>query len=72
MTFEELEVVVLNRDIPEHQLHRGVEGTVVWVHSPDQYEVEFMDDEGETIDVVTVSAADLSPSVASNGTPPQP
>lgn len=52
--YEELEVVVLRRDLPEHELLAGDVGTVVGVYGSGGYEVEFTAPEGETIAVVTL------------------
>ena len=47
-TLDELDVVALTVDLPEHKLVRGQVGTVVEVHNLDTYEVEFSDDRGRT------------------------
>lgn len=58
----ELDVVALTREIPEYGLQVGKTGTVVDCY-PDgkAYEVEFFDDEGFTIEVLTLEAADVQP-----------
>jgi hypothetical protein len=43
-----LDTVALLEDLPERKLKRGEVGTVVEVLSPEVYEVEFCDDEGQT------------------------
>jgi Domain of unknown function (DUF4926) len=43
-----LDVVALTADLPEKALLRGQVGTVVEVLGPDDYEVEFADDQGRT------------------------
>ena len=54
---EELETVVLTRDLPEYDLEAGDIGAVVLVHdSGRSYEVEFVTLSGDTIAVVTVTA----------------
>ncbi len=54
---EELKLVSLLEDLPEHGLQKGDLGTVVFVHKPDEaYEVEFVTLEGETITVTTILA----------------
>lgn len=54
--------VALDRDLPEQGLARGDLGTVVHVYADGKaYEVEFMTLTGETIDVVTLEAADVRP-----------
>jgi hypothetical protein len=62
MALNELDSAVLTADLPEHGLRAGDVGTVVLVHGAgDGYEVEFMTLTGETIDVVTVRAAQVRP-----------
>jgi hypothetical protein len=52
---EELDRVVLRRDLPEHGLCAGDIGTVVLVHRGGEgYEVEFVTLDGKTIAVVTL------------------
>ena len=41
MTYEELDTIVLTRDIPELALHRGDLGVIVLRHGPTTVEVEF-------------------------------
>jgi hypothetical protein len=43
------DVIELTVDIPEHDLHAGMQGTVVERHAADAYEVEFTDESGETL-----------------------
>lgn len=58
--FAEHESVELTRDLPESGLVTGAHGAVVHVHAEGvAYEVEFVDDTGQTIAVETVNAADL-------------
>lgn len=45
---ELFDVVALTVDLPERGLHRGQVGTVVEVHAPDAFEVEFNDENGRT------------------------
>ena len=61
MTYQELDCVVLARDLPEHGLRTGDLGTIVHVHSPEAFEVEFVRVSGVTQALVTVQAADLRP-----------
>ena len=56
---EELSVVALLEDLPEHQLVRGQVGTVVALWAPGTYEVEFCDDEGKTYAMVALKAEQL-------------
>ena len=54
---EELKLVALLEDLPEHGLQKGDLGTVVFVPKQDEaYEVEFVTLEGETITVTTILA----------------
>jgi Domain of unknown function (DUF4926) len=56
----ELDRVVLERDLPQFGLKRGDVGTVVLVHGSNTgYEVEFTALDGETIAVTTLGRADL-------------
>ncbi len=60
--FKEHEQAVLTEDLPKHQLKAGDVGVVVHIYSSDKaYEVEFFTLSGETLDVVTVEAAQLRP-----------
>ena len=59
MMFEELEVVVLTRDVPEHGLKAGDLGTIVEVYPPDGIEVEFVTAGGETQAILTLRTADV-------------
>lgn len=62
MTYKNLEIVALNRNISEYGLKEGDTGTVVDVYEGGEaYEVEFMTDEGKTIAVLTLNFTDISP-----------
>ena len=54
MTPRNLEVVVLNEDLPSHGLKRGDLGTIVEVYAPDAVEVEFVTASGRTQALVTL------------------
>jgi hypothetical protein len=54
-TIDELDVVALTVDLPEHNLVRGQVGTVVEVHDPNTFEVEFSDDQGKTYAMLALS-----------------
>lgn len=58
--FKEYDVVRALKDISE-KVPKGSEGTVLMIFSstPPQYEVEFMDDEGNTLDILTVHEKDI-------------
>ncbi len=51
----DLDTVVLTTDLLEHGLKAGDLGTVVLLHKPSGYEVEFMTLDGETVAVVSLS-----------------
>lgn len=57
--FEELELVALTRDIPEHDLRVGELGTIVFVYEPTAFEVEFVEDSGYTKALLTLRSADV-------------
>lgn len=58
----ELDDVILTRDLPEHGLSAGDIGTVVLVHRKEAgYEVEFTALDGETIAVLTLMADHVRP-----------
>lgn len=61
MSFQELDTVVLGRDLPEHGLRVGDLGAIVQAYDPDCYEVEFVTASGRTQALVTLTAADLRP-----------
>ena len=65
MAFEELDTVVLSRDLPEHGLRAGDLGAVVEVYGEAALEVEFVRASGETTALVTLTPSDLR-SVAAN------
>jgi hypothetical protein len=54
------DVVALIEDIPEENLKRGQVGTVVDVHTPDVFEVEFSDNEnGRTYAMLALKTEQL-------------
>jgi Domain of unknown function (DUF4926) len=55
----ELDVVALTVDLPEANLVRGQVGTVVFVYTPDAFEVEFVDDDGHTYGLTTLTGSQL-------------
>ena len=61
MTYEELDVVVLKKDLPEHGLRKGDLGAVVQVYEPDRIEVEFVKVSGATQALVTLQLDDVRP-----------
>lgn len=61
MAFEKLQIVVLERDLPEHGLRSGDLGTVVETYEPDGLEVEFIAASGRTQSVVSLAERDVRP-----------
>jgi hypothetical protein len=59
MSFTLLDTVVLTHDLPAHGLRSGDLGAIVFVHSPAQFEVEFVRASGGTQALLTLSEADL-------------
>jgi len=45
---------VIEVDIPEKNLCAGIQGTVVHCHESDVYEIEFTNDNGETLDFLAL------------------
>lgn len=79
MKYKELDVVVLDKELPDHGLRRGDLGTVVHVYEPNRLEVEFVTPSGRTEALVTLDIRDVRPvvdtdliSVRSSGAPPDP
>ncbi len=58
---KEVDCVFLTRDIPEHALKSGEGGAIVWVHTPEEFEVEFVEPDGYAKALLTVHARDLRP-----------
>ena len=59
MKFKKLEVVVLARDIPEHELKAGDLGAIVEVYPRGGLEVEFVKVSGENQALLTLSERDI-------------
>jgi hypothetical protein len=55
--FEEYDVVKSKRQIDD--IPKGTFGTIVMVYGKKEYEVEFVDDDGESLAVVTLSQKDI-------------
>ena len=49
MRYQELDTVVLDRDLPEHKLRKGDVGAIVELYEPDGIEVEFVRVSGVTL-----------------------
>jgi hypothetical protein len=56
---EELSVVALLEDVPSEHLQRGQVGTVVHIHAPGIFEVEFVDTSGRTYALTTLKSEQL-------------
>lgn len=57
MNFEELDIVVLDKDLNNFNLKKGDIGTIVMCHKDKvAYEVEFVTFRGDTIAIVTIKA----------------
>lgn len=54
-----LDVVALMQEMPSRELSLGQVGTVVEVHAPDVFEVEFSDNEGRTFAELALKADQL-------------
>ena len=63
MKYRELDVVVLDRELPDLGLLRGDLGTVVHVYEPDGIEVEFLTASGVTEALITLDTSDVRPVV---------
>ena len=61
MNYKELEVVVLERDVPEAGLQKGDLGAVVEVYEPDGLEVEFVTASGRTQATITLKVDEVRP-----------
>lgn len=61
MTYDLLDTVVLNRDLPEHGLKTGDLGAIVQIYAPDSLDVEFVTASGRTQALATVKVSDVRP-----------
>ena len=62
MMLNELNTVVLNKDIPEYDLVRGDIGVIVHKYNNSSgIEVEFVSGEGRTVGVITLTISDVRP-----------
>lgn len=60
--YEELDVIVLAKDMNKHHLERGDVGTVVHVYKDKRaIEAEFLTAEGKTVAVLTLKTSDVRP-----------
>lgn len=60
--FTEFDIVKLIHAFPEHNLVEGDTGVIVSLWGDDGYEVEFVEPDGKTKAIVTLSANDIRPS----------
>ncbi|NQW24394.1 MAG: DUF4926 domain-containing protein [SAR202 cluster bacterium] len=58
---KELDTIVLTHDIKEHKLEQGDVGAVVHCYPENQFEVEFVTEEGNTAAVLTLTDNDIRP-----------
>jgi len=61
MRYQVLDIIVLDRDLPDHGLRRGDLGAVVEVYTPDGLELEFVTASGKTVALLTLSVRDVRP-----------
>ena len=61
MTYQLLDTIVLDRDVPEHGLRKDDLGAVVEVYEPDGLEVEFVTASGRTAALLTLNVRDVRP-----------
>jgi hypothetical protein len=54
MTFKPLDTIVLDKELPDHDLRPGDLGVVVEIYPPDGLEVEFVTGSGRTKALVTL------------------
>ena len=64
--FHEYDVIKLKKDNPSRNLYAGVKGTILMVydepHLPRAYEVEFLDEEGKTLALLTLQEDEIESS----------
>lgn len=68
------ERITLRRDLPEHGLAHGAVGAIVDLYGDpvEACEVEFMDDAGRTLAIVTLRVADVEAEPPDSNAPPAP
>jgi hypothetical protein len=54
-----LDVVALTEDLPAENLYRGQVGTVVEILAPDAFEVEFINNQGQTYALLALKTSQL-------------
>jgi Domain of unknown function (DUF4926) len=60
-TYQTLDAIVLERDMPDHGMRKGDLGAVVAVYEPEGLEVELVTPSGRTGTLVTLNARDVCP-----------
>ncbi|MBI4590393.1 MAG: DUF4926 domain-containing protein [Candidatus Rokubacteria bacterium] len=61
MTYQVLDTIVLDRDLPDQELRRGDLGAIVELYEPDGLEVEFVTASGRTAALLTLNVRDVRP-----------
>jgi hypothetical protein len=59
MTFKTLDTIVLDKELPDHDLRPGDLGVVVEIYPPDGLEVECVTGSGRTKALVTLKESDV-------------
>lgn len=73
MPYQLLDVVELIKDLPEHRLRAGMRGAVVDRYGNDEYEVEFVGRNGETLALLALNGkSDLKRAAVSENLPENP
>ena len=54
-----LDTIVLEKDLPDHELKRGDIGAIVEIYEPDGLEVEFVKGSGKTQALITLKKTDV-------------
>ena len=73
MPYQLLDVVELIKDLPEQRLRAGMRGAVVDRYGNDEYEVEFVDGNGETLALLALNGkSDLKRATISESLPENP
>ncbi len=70
MKLKLLDCIALSKDLPGQGLREGDVGTVVEVYDREWFEVEFIDEAGNTLALLTLNARDLRPVAAKLGVTP--
>jgi len=60
--YKELDIIVLNENLPEYKIYKGDVGTIVAVYQNGKaYEVEFVSFDGEIIALITLTNNQIRP-----------